>query len=327
MSIASWLGVVPQDEDLPWPTITPPEAIVEDRSSLFIGYAFPFPDLSGTSPLVGTRSERQNVPAKAFPNIIATLLSHLNRTVQPATVPVDRLPDHLRSAPPSKRGAMHDMYAATTHVLKFARDGSGGPSDWARWEGEDDDGEKWGASKIAKVLKEENAEDVIVFVSRWYGGIMLGPDRFVHITNVARATVRAYKAEQRISALRRQLEALDARAVELRASLSLPSSDGAYKPSKPNSYADLTEERGKRLVVARRKMIELLEKKLEQTRTAPSSTPDAMDKKRKADEDGEDEDLSTTGTPSKKLKAGAKAQTPDVSRPGSFLAEEDPKAA
>ena len=31
-----------------------------------------------------------------------------------------------------------------------------------------------------------DAENVLVVVSRWYGGIQLGPDRFKHINNCAR---------------------------------------------------------------------------------------------------------------------------------------------
>lgn len=31
-----------------------------------------------------------------------------------------------------------------------------------------------------------NVKNVIVIVSRWYGGIHLGPDRFRHINNAAR---------------------------------------------------------------------------------------------------------------------------------------------
>ena len=30
------------------------------------------------------------------------------------------------------------------------------------------------------------AENVIVVVSRWYGGVLLGPARFTHINNAAR---------------------------------------------------------------------------------------------------------------------------------------------
>ena len=35
-------------------------------------------------------------------------------------------------------------------------------------------------------LKILEATNVLVVVSRWYGGILLGPDRFKHINNAAR---------------------------------------------------------------------------------------------------------------------------------------------
>ena len=35
-------------------------------------------------------------------------------------------------------------------------------------------------------LQIADARDVYVVVSRWFGGIMLGPDRFKHINNAAR---------------------------------------------------------------------------------------------------------------------------------------------
>lgn len=34
--------------------------------------------------------------------------------------------------------------------------------------------------------------NVVVVVTRWYGGIQLGADRFKHITNVAQALVKPY---------------------------------------------------------------------------------------------------------------------------------------
>lgn len=50
----------------------------------------------------------------------------------------------------------------------------------------DDDGEKGSGSKLASLLEMTNAENVLVIVSRWYGGIHLGPARFKHIAHVAR---------------------------------------------------------------------------------------------------------------------------------------------
>jgi len=50
----------------------------------------------------------------------------------------------------------------------------------------DDDGETAAASKMAEMMHLMDCNNVIVVVSRWYGGIHLGPDRFRHINNCAR---------------------------------------------------------------------------------------------------------------------------------------------
>jgi putative IMPACT (imprinted ancient) family translation regulator len=50
----------------------------------------------------------------------------------------------------------------------------------------DDDGEKGSGSKLAALLDLSDTEDCIVIVSRWYGGIHLGPARFKWIAAVAR---------------------------------------------------------------------------------------------------------------------------------------------
>jgi putative IMPACT (imprinted ancient) family translation regulator len=50
----------------------------------------------------------------------------------------------------------------------------------------DDDGEDAAGSKLAYLLDMRKDENVLVVVSRWYGGIHLGPKRFAHIINVAR---------------------------------------------------------------------------------------------------------------------------------------------
>jgi hypothetical protein len=50
----------------------------------------------------------------------------------------------------------------------------------------DDDGETAAGKRLALLLDHSNAKNVFVVVTRWYGGIHLGPDRFRHINNVAR---------------------------------------------------------------------------------------------------------------------------------------------
>ncbi|KAI9179927.1 hypothetical protein H9P43_005259 [Blastocladiella emersonii ATCC 22665] len=50
----------------------------------------------------------------------------------------------------------------------------------------DDDGEDAAGKRLLHLLQVTGARNVWVCVSRWYGGIQLGPDRFGHINNVAR---------------------------------------------------------------------------------------------------------------------------------------------
>ncbi|XP_064611142.1 protein IMPACT-like isoform X2 [Liolophura sinensis] len=50
----------------------------------------------------------------------------------------------------------------------------------------EDDGETKAGSRLLHLLQTVDARDVIVVVTRWYGGIHLGPDRFKHISGLAR---------------------------------------------------------------------------------------------------------------------------------------------
>lgn len=50
----------------------------------------------------------------------------------------------------------------------------------------DDDGETAAGSRLLHLLVILDVKDVLIVVSRWFGGIQLGADRFKHINNVAR---------------------------------------------------------------------------------------------------------------------------------------------
>lgn len=50
----------------------------------------------------------------------------------------------------------------------------------------EDDGEDGAGSRLAQLLESRKEDGVLVLVSRWYGGVHLGPKRFAHIVNVAR---------------------------------------------------------------------------------------------------------------------------------------------
>ena len=51
----------------------------------------------------------------------------------------------------------------------------------------DDDGETTAGAKLAALLELTGAQNVLVVVSRWFGGVLLGPARFKYIANTARA--------------------------------------------------------------------------------------------------------------------------------------------
>ncbi|XP_020824366.1 protein IMPACT [Phascolarctos cinereus] len=50
----------------------------------------------------------------------------------------------------------------------------------------EDDGETAAGGRLLHLMQILNVQNVLVVVSRWYGGILLGPDRFKHINNCAR---------------------------------------------------------------------------------------------------------------------------------------------
>ena len=49
-----------------------------------------------------------------------------------------------------------------------------------------DDGETAAGGRLLSLLELTGCMDVVVVVSRWYGGVLLGPDRFRIFNNVAR---------------------------------------------------------------------------------------------------------------------------------------------
>src|SRR3546814_18805223 len=55
----------------------------------------------------------------------------------------------------------------------------------------DEGGEGGAGRRMSELLQMMNATNVVVLVTRWYGGIQLGPDRFWDISNAAREIGRA----------------------------------------------------------------------------------------------------------------------------------------
>ena len=54
-----------------------------------------------------------------------------------------------------------------------------------------DDGEAGAGAVILKMIEREELADHIIVVTRWYGGVHLGGDRFAHIVTSVRAYLSA----------------------------------------------------------------------------------------------------------------------------------------
>ncbi|XP_041971699.1 protein IMPACT-B-like [Aricia agestis] len=78
--------------------------------------------------------------------------------------------------------ATHNMYA-----YRIERQTNKGPSILQDC---DDDGESHAGSRMLHLLQILDQKNTLVVVSRWYGGIQLGPDRFRHINNATRQVIQ-----------------------------------------------------------------------------------------------------------------------------------------
>lgn len=76
---------------------------------------------------------------------------------------------------------------ATHNMFAYRIIGDGG----VVYQGCHDDGETHAGSRMLHLLQIMKVENVLVVVSRWYGGIQLGPDRFKHINNCCRQILEA----------------------------------------------------------------------------------------------------------------------------------------
>ena len=57
----------------------------------------------------------------------------------------------------------------------------------------DEDGEHGAGKHLSHLLEMRNENQVLVVVSRWFGGILLGPRRFAYITNCARNSLEEFR--------------------------------------------------------------------------------------------------------------------------------------
>ena len=87
---------------------------------------------------------------------------------------------------------------------------------------------------------------------------MLGPVRFTHIENVTTQAIRALQQAEELTSLKSKLLELDEAIAKACLNLPTPTS-----PGKATDYSDLTVVKGNRLVIARTKRLEMLQKTLD----------------------------------------------------------------
>ncbi|EJD01899.1 ribosomal protein S5 domain 2-like protein [Fomitiporia mediterranea MF3/22] len=137
--------------------------------------------------------------------------------------------------------ASHEISAWRCMVLKKGKDGLGGPDDFELTSRKDDDGEDRGGQSILRAMEKEGVIDVVVIVSRWFGGTLLGPVRFTHIETCTREVCQTFKAIEEVEAAIEELKELDDQLAQLRAELATLSPSA---PSNNQNSADGIEPPG-----------------------------------------------------------------------------------
>ena len=56
-----------------------------------------------------------------------------------------------------------------------------------------DDGEAGAGAVILRMLEREGLSDCVIVVTRWYGGVHLGGDRFAHVVTCVRRFLQAWR--------------------------------------------------------------------------------------------------------------------------------------
>ncbi|KAJ6593516.1 ribosomal protein S5 domain 2-like protein [Mycena capillaripes] len=161
---------------------------------------------------------------------------------------------HLSNVVHGQKPASHEMNAWRCMVLKAGCTGLGGPDDFELREGSADDGERYGGEKILTVMRKQGVIDAAIVVSRWYGGIMLGPARFSHIETCALEVCREFKRREEVKDCLATLRTLDDLLAQLRAELAVLRGQAASAAAKTPDYSgwiDWDLPKARRLIRAR----------------------------------------------------------------------------
>ncbi|TPR06899.1 emp24/gp25L/p24 family/GOLD protein [Aspergillus niger] len=165
--------------------------------SFLLGFNSTYPD---TPPkILGTASTASRGEGKLAVDVLEDILS---RTYQPGakSVFVGRAAhvtsldqakaflDHLLATEKKVASATHNISAWRIREVKSSTSTAGGSKNGEATEmivqDCDDDGETAAGGRLLHLMQLMDVWDVVVVVTRWYGGVLLGPDRF-RIINAA----------------------------------------------------------------------------------------------------------------------------------------------
>ncbi|CAE6434346.1 unnamed protein product [Rhizoctonia solani] len=206
---------------------------------------------------------------------------------------VPKIIAHMRRQYPDFQ---HHMAGWRFLVLKPGMTGLEGEDAFEVQHGWDDDGEKRGGKAVVDVIEKMGLCDVVVIVSRRFGGTLLGPARFSHISDCTRAVCTAmYEREKaaertsRVADLVAQLCEWDTEVAELRLEIATLAKaetgsgeveEKGKQPTipvslKPPDYTNVLNppnvEKAERLLQARQNTVQSLKALLEKKRAKPGT--------------------------------------------------------
>ena len=145
------------------------------------------------------RRQQQQTPAPAPEWFIAAPTVEKKSVFQARACAVSSRDQALAAVSWLRAGGERKLAKATHHIWAYrirssppsssCTAASARPAAEVVYQDCDDDGETGAAAKVLGVMQAMDAWGVLVVVSRWYGGVKLGPDRFRIIGAVARGVV------------------------------------------------------------------------------------------------------------------------------------------
>ncbi|GAA98134.1 uncharacterized protein L969DRAFT_85938 [Mixia osmundae IAM 14324] len=176
--------------------------------------------------------------------------------------------------------ASHNVLAWRTITLRPGKNGLGeqGDEDFEVAAGSHNDGEDRAGPTMLNVLEKEGVVDVVVIVSRWFGGTMLGPIRFKHIEDVTRDVIRKWLPLEEKRMLLKALAEADKQIATLVHQTKLIAPE-VQATDRPAAFDALSTDKAQKLLRAREGRIAFLEQrlaKLTRERNAPELAKGSM---------------------------------------------------